>query len=73
MPRFGLDLQACLARTFERRGTWKNDFGLADAQLAPAAYKLVLDEPRQERVRRAGSVSMGLIYLGGASKDFEVH
>ncbi len=42
--RHDLDVQAYLTWMFERRGTRRQEYGLAAAQLTPAAYKKMLDE-----------------------------
>lgn len=42
--RHDLDVQAYLTWMFERRGTRRREYGLAAAQLTPAAYKKMLDE-----------------------------
>jgi hypothetical protein len=47
--RLDLDVLDYLVWAFERRGTWKNRFGLTAAELTPAAYKQMLEQ----RVRRA--------------------
>lgn len=47
--RLDLDVFDYLVWAFERRGTWKKRFGLAAAELTPAAYKQMLEQ----RVRRA--------------------
>ena len=46
--RLGLDVHEYLVWAFERRGTWKQNFGLSAAQTTPAAYKQMLEE-RQAR------------------------
>ncbi len=39
----GVDVEKYLAWAFERRGTWRHKFGLAAAELTPAAYKRALE------------------------------
>lgn len=39
----GVDVEKYLAWAFERRGTWKDRYGLTPAELTPAAYKRAIE------------------------------
>ena len=40
----GVDVEKYLCRAFERRGTWRERYGLGAAALTPAAYARAMEQ-----------------------------